>query len=267
MQPRTHHRPLDIVILGLTITSSWGNGHATTYRGLVRGLARARPRRPVPGARQALVRATTATCPSRPTARPALSQPRRAARPLERARSAAADLVHRRLLRARRHRGRPLGAARPRAASTAFYDIDTPVTLAALGTRRLRLPDARADPAATTSISPSPAGRRCDGWSGSYGAPAARAALLLGRSRRSTARPAVAPRWDLGYLGTYSADRQPALERLLSSRRRAWPPRPLRRSPARCTRTASRWPSNVERIEHLAARRAPRASTPRSASR
>src|SRR5690242_9509085 len=29
----------DIVILGLSITSSWGNGHATTYRSLVRGLA------------------------------------------------------------------------------------------------------------------------------------------------------------------------------------------------------------------------------------
>src|SRR6185312_8305157 len=31
---------LDIVILGLSITSSWGNGHATTYRGLVRELTR-----------------------------------------------------------------------------------------------------------------------------------------------------------------------------------------------------------------------------------
>src|SRR4051812_15135509 len=31
--------PLDIVILGLSVTSSWGNGHATTYRGLIRGLA------------------------------------------------------------------------------------------------------------------------------------------------------------------------------------------------------------------------------------
>ena len=29
---------LDIVILGLSITSSWGNGHATTYRSLVRSL-------------------------------------------------------------------------------------------------------------------------------------------------------------------------------------------------------------------------------------
>src|ERR671911_205340 len=32
-------KPLDIVIFGLSITSSWGNGHATTYRALVRALA------------------------------------------------------------------------------------------------------------------------------------------------------------------------------------------------------------------------------------
>ena len=38
---RCHHEPatFDIVILGLSITSSWGNGHATTYRGLVQALA------------------------------------------------------------------------------------------------------------------------------------------------------------------------------------------------------------------------------------
>lgn len=29
---------LNMIILGLSITSSWGNGHATTYRGLVREL-------------------------------------------------------------------------------------------------------------------------------------------------------------------------------------------------------------------------------------
>ena len=31
---------LGFVILGLSITSSWGNGHATTFRGLVRELDR-----------------------------------------------------------------------------------------------------------------------------------------------------------------------------------------------------------------------------------
>ncbi len=35
VEPR---RPLRIVVLGLSITSSWGNGHATTFRGLVREL-------------------------------------------------------------------------------------------------------------------------------------------------------------------------------------------------------------------------------------
>src|SRR5437588_3036642 len=32
--------PLRFVFIGLTITSSWGNGHATTYRGLMRELVR-----------------------------------------------------------------------------------------------------------------------------------------------------------------------------------------------------------------------------------
>jgi spore maturation protein CgeB len=31
---------MKIVVYGLTITSSWGNGHATTYRSLLRALAR-----------------------------------------------------------------------------------------------------------------------------------------------------------------------------------------------------------------------------------
>ncbi len=31
-------RSLDIVFLGLSVTSSWGNGHATNYRGLMRSL-------------------------------------------------------------------------------------------------------------------------------------------------------------------------------------------------------------------------------------
>ncbi len=36
---RSRPERMRIVILGLSITSSWGNGHATTYRGLVRELA------------------------------------------------------------------------------------------------------------------------------------------------------------------------------------------------------------------------------------
>src|SRR5690625_7930719 len=32
-------RPLSLLFLGLSLSSSWGNGHATTYRALLKGLA------------------------------------------------------------------------------------------------------------------------------------------------------------------------------------------------------------------------------------
>jgi spore maturation protein CgeB len=58
------------------------------------------------------------------------------------------------------------------------------------------------------------------------------------------------PCWDLGYLGTYTPDRQPALERLLVE--------PARQLPAGRFVVAGPqypdqidWPSNVERIDHL----------------
>ena len=63
--------------------------------------------------------------------------------------------------------------------------------------------------------------------------------------------PTEAPRrWALGYLGTYSPDRQPALERLLLN-----PPGGCRicasSSPARMYPGDIAWPDNVDRIEHL----------------
>ena len=133
-----------IVILGLSITSSWGNGHATTYRGAGARAGAARPRRAVPRARRALVRGATATCPSPPYGRTALYASLDELRDALRRRGARRRPGDRRLVRARGRRGGRLGAAaRPRGL-TAFYDIDTPVTLAKLGARRVRVPAARA---------------------------------------------------------------------------------------------------------------------------
>jgi spore maturation protein CgeB len=60
----------------------------------------------------------------------------------------------------------------------------------------------------------------------------------------------VPKRWDLSYLGTYSPDRQPTLEKLLIE--------PARQMPDRRFVVAGpqypsdiEWPANVERIEHL----------------
>jgi spore maturation protein CgeB len=57
-------------------------------------------------------------------------------------------------------------------------------------------------------------------------------------------------RYDLGYLGTYSIDRQPALERLLLEPARRW------RDGAFCVAgpqypKSIDWPANVSRVEHL----------------
>jgi spore maturation protein CgeB len=59
-----------------------------------------------------------------------------------------------------------------------------------------------------------------------------------------------AVRWDLGYMGTYSADRQTALTRFLLQPARAWPEgRFVVAGPQYPARL--RWPQNVRRIEHL----------------
>ena len=61
----------------------------------------------------------------------------------------------------------------------------------------------------------------------------------------------VAPRWDLGYLGTYSDDRQPALERLLLDVARRLPGRRFAVAGPQYPPTIA-WPANVERLEHVA---------------
>ncbi|MFX5570697.1 hypothetical protein ABTD96_20460, partial [Acinetobacter baumannii] len=53
-----------------------------------------------------------------------------------------------------------------------------------------------------------------------FGSPLARVLYCSADMDKYQPRPA-APRWTLGYLGTYSADRQPALESLLLEPSRA----------------------------------------------
>jgi spore maturation protein CgeB len=131
---------------------------------------------------------------------------------------------------------------------TACYDIDTPVTLAALraGTCEYLTPDLIAAYDLYLSFT---AGPTLDLLEGYYGSPRARPFHCM-------VDPAEYPplqlplRWDLGYLGTYSDDRQPALDRLLLE--------PARRRPDLHFVVAGPqypesigWPANVERIEHL----------------
>lgn len=216
---------MKLVIFGLTLSSSWGNGHATLWRGLIRALIRRnhdvvfferdvpyyaehRDLAALPGAglvlypqwqgiaararteaRQADVAVVTSYCPD--------------------ATSAAA------LLREQA----------PRALSV-FYDLDTPVTLARLeaGERVEYLPeDGLRDFDLVLSYT---GGRALAALRDRLGA--RRVAALYGHVDPQAHRPAPRDRRfsaDLSYLGTYAPDRQPALEALFVE--------PARRRPAR----------------------------------
>ncbi|MBV9633048.1 MAG: glycosyltransferase, partial [Methylobacteriaceae bacterium] len=64
-----------------------------------------------------------------------------------------------------------------------------------------------------------------------------------------TPRP-VPKRWDLGYVGTYSADRQPMLERLLIEPARRLPDRRFVVAGPQYPRDIV-WPANVSLVEHV----------------
>ena len=132
---------MKLVIFGLTISSSWGNGHATLWRGLCRALSRA-------GIESS---SSSATC--RTTRAPRSARARRAAA------DALPRLGRKSLPRARGagRRGRRDGhlllpgwgggcrlVLRLRGALRVFYDLDTPVTLARLRGRAGRITSDRA---------------------------------------------------------------------------------------------------------------------------
>jgi spore maturation protein CgeB len=235
-----------IVLLGLSITSSWGNGHATNYRALVRALS-GRGHDVLFLERDVPWYAAHRDLPRPPWGMTRLYGSLDELRGEHEAAVRHADLV---VVGSYVPDGVAVGEWVVETASglAAFYDIDTPVTLAKLarGDHEYLTPQLVRDYRLYLSFTGGPTLRRIER---ELGSPCARAFHCL---VDPAAYPVldVAPRWDLGYLGTYSADRQPALERLLLE--------PARRDPAlRCVVAGPQypdaidWPANVERIEHL----------------
>jgi nucleoside-diphosphate-sugar epimerase/spore maturation protein CgeB len=237
---------MKLVVLGLSLGSSWGNGHATTYRALLAAFA-ARGHdvlfleREVPwyaGAHRDL--ADPDFC--------RLEYYRHLAN-LENWRSeiAVADAV---IVGSYVPDGVEVARFVQEHASgvTAFYDIDTPVTLAKLtrGDFEYLSPEVIPGFDLYLSFTGGPTLERIER---EFGARAARALYC-------SADPAiyhpldVTKRWDLTYLGTYSVDRQPTLEKLLLEPARRRPD--LRFCVAGPQYPADiAWPANVERIDHL----------------
>src|SRR5690554_3931514 len=121
---------LNITILGLSITSSWGNGHATTFRHLVKALAD-RGHRVTFLERDKPWYAANRDLPHPPFGQTILYDSLEQLQQAHREAVASADLV---IVGSYVPDGIAVGqwVVQTASGATAFYDIDTPVTLARL---------------------------------------------------------------------------------------------------------------------------------------
>ena len=237
-----------IVILGLSITSSWGNGHATTYRGLVRGLVRRGHDVLFLECDQPWYR-DNRDLPRPPYGQTVLYGGTEELRDLHAGEIARADLV---IVGSYVPDGIAVGAWVQRTAlgATAFYDIDTPVTFAALAAGRCEYLNAALVPGYDLylSFTGGPTLRRLEQ---EWGSPRARALYCSADPEIYRPDPDVALRWDLGYLGTYSPDRQPVVDRLLCAPARHWGEGRFVVAGPQYPADLD-WPANVARETHLA---------------
>ncbi|MBV9653756.1 MAG: glycosyltransferase [Acetobacteraceae bacterium] len=234
-----------IVVLGLSLSSSWGNGHATTYRALLKALA-ARGHDTL-----FLERDKPWYAEHRDLGDPAYCALRFYQRvtDIERWREeiAAADAV---VLGSYLPDGVAVIEAVQKMARgvVAFYDIDTPVTLAKLAAGQCDYLSADLVPGFDLylSFTGGPTLRLLEN---AYGARVARA-LYCSVDPELYFPTGAAKRWDCGYIGTYSPDRQPKLERLLLQPARLRPDRRFVVAGPQYPPDIA-WPRNVERVEHL----------------
>jgi nucleoside-diphosphate-sugar epimerase/spore maturation protein CgeB len=236
---------MKLVVLGLSLSSSWGNGHATTFRALLKAFA-ARGHevlfleRDVPWYRNNRDIADPDYC--RLEFYGSVEELRQWSHAIR-----AADAV---IVGSYVPEGVDVARFVQRTAhgTTAFYDIDTPVTLAKLerGDFEYVSPEVIPGFDLYLSFTGGPTLIRIER---AYGSPMARALYC---SVDPEAYPAleVTKKWDLTYLGTYSDDRQPTLEKLLIEPARKLPHLKFCVAGPQYPETIE-WPANVERIDHL----------------
>jgi spore maturation protein CgeB len=235
------------VILGLSITSSWGNGHATTYRGLAREL-HARGHRITFLERDQPWYAENRDLPSPPYARAEIY-------------ASLEELKERFSEEVRRADFVMVGSFVPDGVAVGewvthtcrglsmFYDIDTPVTLAGLENGETPYLAPALIPRYDLYLSVT-GGPTLERIRKQYGARHVGALYCSGDPELYFQQQAET-RWDLGYVGTCSADRRPVLEALLVEAARRRPRMRFAVAGPHCPDDTLAWPDNVQRIQHL----------------
>jgi spore maturation protein CgeB len=238
---------LNITFVGLSITSSWGNGHATTYRALIKELDKAGHRvtfmeRNVPW--YAVNRDLPAPGFCRLILYNDLKELKE--RYVEKIRNA--DLV---IVGSYVPEGVEVGkfVCREAQGIKAFYDIDTPVTLTKLEKKDFEYLSTDLIPCFDLYLSFT-GGPILNLLENKFGSPCARALYCSVDPEMYYPEPGNYL-YDLGYLGTYSSDRQPSLDKMLTEAAVLLPG--CKFSVAGPLYPPSiRWPENVNYIEHVA---------------
>jgi spore maturation protein CgeB len=238
---------LDITILGLSLSSSWGNGHATTFRGLIKELHKQGHRvtfleRDVPW-----YSGNNRDLPNPDFCKLHFYKDLNELKDKHVEEVKEADLV---IVGSYVPQGVEVGEWVIKTAQgvKAFYDIDTPVTMAKLNRQDFEYltPDLIAKYDLYLSFTGGPL---LDFLENNYKSPCARP-LYCSVDPDLYYPEKVAKKYNLGYLGTYSQDRQPPLDKLMIHAAKKWrhgnfvvagPQYP----------SDIAWPENVERIDHL----------------
>jgi spore maturation protein CgeB len=238
--------PLNITILGLSITSSWGNGHATTFRAIIKELYKAGHQvtfleRDVPWYASNRDLANPDFC------KLFLYQDLNDLKNQYSAYVKSADLV---IVGSYVPEGVEVGTwvCKEAKGIKAFYDIDTPVTLAKLERKDYEYLSPELIPAYDLYLSFT-GGPTLSLLENKYGSPCARA-LYCSVDPELYFPEAIEKTYDLGYLGTYSADRQPPLERLLFDAARQWGAGRFAVAGPQYPETIQ-WLTNIRYIHHL----------------
>ncbi len=241
---------MKIVVFGLTITSSWGNGHATTYRSLLKALARRghhitfiekdvewyRSNRDLPKPDFCVVRLYE-------------SWKRESHALLAACVDADAIVVGSYFPDAIAATKALLGSAR---CPMLFYDIDTPITLHELrksGSTDYLTAALIPEYAAYLSFTGGPAVRELEEIFGAQRAIAFYCSVDPDLYQPVAARAEFA--CDLSYLGTYAADRQPKLMRLLDDAAALVPQQSFVVAGPQYPDHEISWQRNVRRLVHV----------------
>ena len=239
-------RQLNILIFGLSITSSWGNGHATTFRSLIKALAK-RGHSITFFEQDAPWYAANRDMPESPFCKTVLYTSFKDLREYD-VDIAHADLV---ILGSYVKNARDIAnrvvALEP--ACFAFYDIDTPVTLAKLEREDYEYLHPDMIP-------------QFDLYFSFTGGPILQKLEIQWRARRARALycsvdpelyyPSAKDTFDytLGYLGTYSEDRQASVQRLLIDAAQECPQQQFCVAGAQYPDDIA-WTHNIRRIDHI----------------